>query len=126
MDINRNPDLKTLRNFGLILAAFCIAGCLRQPLLWISVAVIVAAISLIAPKSLKPMFVGLSIVTYPLGWLISRLLLLVVFFAAVLPTGLVLRLLGHDPMKRRFEPAASTYWESKKTPRDPESYLRPF
>lgn len=126
MDINRNPDLRTLRSFGLILAAFCLVGSLRQPLLYVSAAVILAAISTFGPKILKPVYVGVSIITYPLGWLTSRFLLLLVFFVAVLPTGLVLRMLGRDPLKRKFERSASSYWETKTSPRDLASYLRPF
>jgi hypothetical protein len=34
----------------------------------------------------------------------------IVFFLAVTPTGLVLRLLGKDPLRLRPEPGAKTYW----------------
>jgi hypothetical protein len=33
-----------------------------------------------------------------------------IFFLTVLPTGLILRLLGKDPMRRKFDTQAASYW----------------
>lgn len=40
----------------------------------------------------------------------------IVFFLAVLPTGLVMRLLGKDPLRLRLDPKATTYWISRVPP----------
>jgi hypothetical protein len=42
--------------------------------------------------------------------IVSPVALGVVFYVAVLPTGLILRLLGKDPLRLRFDPSATSYW----------------
>ncbi len=48
-----------------------------------------------------------------LGYFISRLLLTVIFFLVMTPTGLIMRLVGRDPMERKWEPNAPTYWKAR-------------
>lgn len=38
------------------------------------------------------------------------------FFAAVTPMGLAMRALGKDPLRRRFDRAAATYWIRRDPP----------
>lgn len=33
------------------------------------------------------------------------------FALVVVPAALLLRLVGHDPLKRRYEPGRTSYWE---------------
>ena len=44
-----------------------------------------------------------------LGWINTRIILGLVYYGLVTPMGVMMRLLGRDPMRRRFEPAANTY-----------------
>ena len=43
----------------------------------------------------------------------------IIFFLVVTPTGILMRLTGRDPLNRRFERSASTYWITR-TPPGPE------
>ncbi len=45
-----------------------------------------------------------------LGAILSPVIVLVVYSLAVLPTGLVLKLLGRDLLGKRFDPSRSSYW----------------
>ena len=58
--------------------------------------------------------------------IVSRLLLIVVFFLVFVPTGMLLRLSGRDPLTRRFESARSTYWLPRTPMRHPRDYFRQF
>ena len=49
-------------------------------------------------------------VGYRVGQLNNYVLLGLFFYLFVIPTGLILRLLGRDPMHRRLNPEARTYW----------------
>ena len=49
----------------------------------------------------------------------------IVYYAVVLPYGVVLRLLGKDPMTRRWDPAADSYRSVSMKP-DPSQMKRPF
>lgn len=51
-----------------------------------------------AYKPLAMLWLGLSLV---LGAVMSRLILCLIFFIVVTPLALVMRLFGHDPMRRR-------------------------
>lgn len=44
-----------------------------------------------------------------LGWINTRIVLGLVYFALITPTALVLRLLGKDPLNRCYDKAAKTY-----------------
>ncbi|MFT6100966.1 MAG: hypothetical protein ACJAYF_003527 [Arenicella sp.] len=41
---------------------------------------------------------------------INPILMGFIFFLTVLPTGLILGLLGKDPMRRKFDTQAASYW----------------
>lgn len=45
-----------------------------------------------------------------LGRLMNPMILTIVYAAVMLPTALIMKCCGKDPMRRRFDPAARTYW----------------
>jgi hypothetical protein len=49
--------------------------------------------------------------------LIVTLLLAVVYVVVFVPAGLLLRLVGVDPLRRKWAPKGSSYWESVKVGR---------
>ena len=61
------------------------------------------------PRSLVPIYHVWMWVGEALGWINSRVILGAIFFVLFTPMGLVLRLLGKDPMHRSFEPGSDTY-----------------
>lgn len=65
------------------------------------------------PRILKPVHIGWMTLALVLGFIMTRVVLTAVFYLAVTPTGLVLRLLGKDPLHRRIDREASTYWIPK-------------
>jgi hypothetical protein len=89
-----------------------------------AIGLLMAALALVYPRGLRPIFVSLALGAFPIGWVVSELALLVLFFAVVLPIGLILRALGHDPLDRRLDRQASSYWQRKKPPGGVASYFR--
>jgi hypothetical protein len=59
--------------------------------------------------------------TMPIGLVVSRLLLGVLFFGLFTPVG---QLLGRDALARRYIPEQGSYWEPKPGAADIRSYLR--
>jgi hypothetical protein len=49
-----------------------------------------------------------------------------IFFLVITPIGLMMRACGRDPMQRRFDPAARSYWKRRSPDRDMRSYFRQF
>jgi len=63
-----------------------------------------------APIILRPVFKLWLKVAHAVGWFNTQILLSIVFILVFIPTGLVMRLLRKDPMKRKML-AEGTYWE---------------
>lgn len=76
-------------------------------------------LGLVAPEKLRPVYrvwMGLAVV---LGYVMTRVLLTLVFFLVVTPIGLLRRVLGHDTMRRRRDASVTTYWIEKSPVEDP-------
>jgi predicted membrane metal-binding protein len=62
-----------------------------------------------------------------LGRIVSPVVLAVLFFATVLPTGLMMRLFGKDILRLRLDREAESYWIPRDPPGpEPESLRRQF
>ena len=144
--INFHPDRKVLRNFGFITAAVAalvgLAVFFRVPVLGLALAhagasrVVGACIwglgllcilaALTAPAALKPLYLALNIVAWPIGLAVSYVLLFVLYYLVLTPVGLAMRLIGRDPLHRRFDRQASTYWVPYEKQPPPKRYFRQF
>jgi len=135
IEIDRHPSSRTLRQFaGLFVAAFGFVGLvvLRKTGLWEAalaiwaVALIVGATGLIRPRAIRLVWIFLIYLAFPIGWVVSHLLLAVVLYLVFTPIGLLLRLLRRDPLERRFDPAAESYWTPHRSADRIDRYFRQF
>jgi hypothetical protein len=117
-DLFAELDPKGLRKFALTTGAIIavLFGALfpwglglRYPIWPWAVAGLLALWALAAPGTLKPLYRGWMRLGLLLNAVMSRIVLGLVFYLVILPTGLVMRLGGKDPMRRRFEPEAPSY-----------------
>ena len=110
------------RGFGIVFAVvFTAIGLFplirgEPPRGWsLAVAGAFLAVTLVKPAWLAP----LNTLWFRFGLLLQRvvhpIVLAVIYFAVVTPTGLIMRALGKDPLRLRFDPDATSYW----IPRDP-------
>ncbi|HEV3163749.1 MAG TPA: SxtJ family membrane protein [Isosphaeraceae bacterium] len=133
--INWKPDRKLLAEFsefwlffvGMVFAPMAyFRGYPRLAMaLWI-VAVAVRLVGWLRPMWVKPFFLGLTLATWPMGWVFSHLALVGVYYIIFTPVALLFRLLGRDPLKRTFDREASSYWEPYNPSRGLDRYLRQF
>jgi hypothetical protein len=79
---------------------------------WIGVGVALGLSRLIPPlfRAIYHFWVGFSVV---LGYFVSRILLTIIFFLVMTPTGFIMRLTGKDPMDRKRDPASTSYWSPR-------------
>lgn len=90
-------------------------------------AAVVAAVGYARPALVRPLYVALTVATWPLGVMVSTILLAIVFFLLVTPIGLARRALGRDALGLRRDREAETYWTFRPAaPEDPERVFRPF
>ncbi len=143
IEVNWRPDRRRLRAFGLIcfLAFALLGGWARWHHavvvfrlsegaahavargLWVA-GLVCLALAFVVPAWLRPLHVGLSLVSLPIGLVVSHVLLAVVFYGVFTPVALAFRLLGRDALHRRFEPDAETYWVSRRPTGDVRRYFR--
>ena len=135
IEINTNPTRRDLRWFGVLLPFFfAIVGALvwqrtgvvsLAAVLWAVGGAISTSFAL-WPASRRRIYVGWMYAVYPIGWTVSHLLLGIVYFLVMTPIGLTMRVLRLDPMARRFDRAASSYWVHRYPAGRIDRYLRQF
>lgn len=80
-----------------------------------------------APIILKPIqkiWMALAIV---IGWVMSRVILIILFYLIITPIGLLAKLFGKDFLNRKFDRTAESYWIMRKsTGFDKRSYENQF
>ena len=144
IEIDWRPDDRTLRQFGVIaLCGFSFLAALAwwelfvfsfglgeaRPIVagtFAAFAGFSALFSLVAPRANLPIYLGLTVLSYPIGFVLSYLIMGFLFFVMITPVGLFFRLTGYDPLQRRFDRDATTYWTDPRPRRGKESFFRQF
>ncbi len=97
---------------------------------WIwAIAVFFVTFALVAPNFLNPIYQVWMRFGLALGWVETRIVLGLVFYVMMLPMGVVMRLLGNDPMRRdlqRNSQKPDTSYRIPSKSRTKESLERPF
>jgi hypothetical protein len=132
--INKNPSRRDLLIFSAILPVFfALVGAFRwhagsievAKLLW-SVGMAVSALALFVPTARRRIYVGWMYATFPIAWTVSHIILGAMYFLVATPVALLLRLFGRDPMQRKFDKAAQSYWVLRQPNQDSARYFRQF
>ena len=136
IQLDLNPSSEKLRQFGGItpimlliigmglrwrvglsmeaLAGMCLFG------------ILVFVVSRLSPRFVRPVYLGLVIIGYPIGWFISHLVMILFYFGIITPVALVFRLLGRDILKRRWDSGSETYWTEHPKCDSTTQYFRQF
>jgi len=89
-------------------------------------AVTVGPLGLAWPATIRPIFIGWMALAYPIGWVVSRVILGILFFGMFAPVALIFRIIGRDAMGLKRQSRAATYWRPKPQARSSAQYLRQF
>ena len=124
------PERGSERAFGIVFTIlFLVIGAwplMRggNPRLWaLAIAAIFLLAALAVPKWLGPLNRLWMAFGLLLGKLISPIMLFLVYVVAVVPTGLIMRLRGKDPLNRRFDREAASYWVHRNPPGKPDETM---
>ncbi|UCE50229.1 MAG: hypothetical protein JSW47_08700 [Phycisphaerales bacterium] len=132
---NREPTSQQLKVFGLLLGPFLgLIGVLlfwrigtwTIPVVCWIVALLWAMVYHCVPSIKRTMYVVWMAVMYPIGWLVSHALLVLVYFGWITPVGLLMRLFGYDPMRRRLGREAASNWIRRKPAGNLNRYFRQY
>lgn len=135
-DLKRKDDVKmgSERAFGLVFAVvFAIVGLLPlvhdgQIRIWaLGVAAAFVVVALVYPRALKP----LNILWFKFGLLLYKITNPIVmggmYYIAIVPIGLLMKVFGKDPLNRSFDPNVKSYWIDREPPGpEPSSMKRQF
>jgi len=80
----------------------------------------------IAPRTLKYAHAPWMIFSFALGWMMSRVLLTIVFFLVVTPLGLLQRLCRKRAIEFAFKNGAASFWQARSGRPAPADYERQF
>lgn len=133
IEINE-PTPRALRWFGLPFAVFfSVIGTLlydaHEPRLsygvWVAASLVLGAYYAL-PRLRRPVYLGWMYAAFPLGWVVSHLVMAVVYYLVVTPVGLVSRLVRTDTLQRKRDDQAASYWQRRSKREGSASYFRQF
>ena len=139
-ETNWNPDIPERRKFALSLMIGCPAlaaafSLIRMfshhawnpSLFWLALGGLAIGAPLwLLPRIATPFYRLWYFAACCIGIVVSNLLLILFFYGAITPIGLILKALGRDPMTRRREPKRESYWKPAEKAIDPERYFRQY
>jgi len=135
IDVNWNPPPRQLRQFaGLFLVVFGGLGTLAyfddkrllvSQILW-GLSAVVGITGLIFPPLVRPVYVVMMAVALPIGFVVSSVLMVVIYYLILTPIGLAMRLFGYDPLRRRSRDAVKSFWIARPRTTDVRRYFRQY
>ena len=81
---------------------------------------------LVSLKAARMIYCGFVGLTLPIGITLSYTLLFLFYYLLITPLALVFRLGGRDPLNRRFDETASTYWQARQQATSKKRYFQQF
>jgi len=103
----------SLGGLGLVLSLYL----LWKNKTWVNPILIISAFLLICgiiiPNFLKPLYFAWMVFATIIGWIMTRVILTVLFYVVVTPLGLISRMLGHRFLDLKIDPARKSYWNNR-------------
>lgn len=132
-EVQRLPmTAQDLRKFGITVGA--VFGVLGGFFLWrgkdisgvfLGAFVFLVFFGLAAPKMLKFVYMAWMTLALLMGWVMTRVILLIVFYGVMTPIAFIMKCSGKDILNMRFGGGESSHWV-KRRPKDKNSYTQQF
>lgn len=140
IDVDWKPDRSRLRQFAVVfwvgftlLAVLAGFGVLGGAAGWgmgtgllAAAGAAVGILGLLWPPAVRPVYLVWMGLAFPVGWLLSHLLLAIVYYGVFTLVGLTMRLGGRDALRLKRPPESTSLWVQRPGARPPESYFRRF
>jgi hypothetical protein len=76
------------------------------------------------PQLARWLYVLVVVVTFPIGFVVSHVLLATIYYMLVTSIGVAFRLAGRDVLGKRIDRTLPTYWRDRGAQRKPDSYFK--
>ena len=136
IDVNWNPNRKDLRIFAALLILF---SALISYIAWwktgtsqtawtvFAIGATIGAVGVVVPVLIRPIYFVWMAAAFPIGWVMSHVILAIVFYFVFTPVGWLMKLFGKDPMLRDLERDDSgTYWIRRTPEQGTERYFKQY
>jgi hypothetical protein len=134
LQLNWKPNRRELRQFAALWVGFfgligLYCFLVRESS---TAAIVLWAISVVGvggwfvPSLIRPLYVVWIALAMPIGWTVSHLLLLAMFYLVFTPIGLIMRACAYDPLARRFDRVAKSYWHDHERNAEFHRYFKQF
>lgn len=128
------PTPRVLRQFAATWLVFFLAAATLQMFLRhrVTAGAVLAAIALIGllgllkPTAVRWLFVTATVVAFPIGWVVTQVVLAIMFYVVLTPLALVFRWRGRDELQLRRRPEQISFWIARHPERDVKRYLKQF
>ncbi len=134
LDVNWKPSQRELKKFAMLWIGFF--GLIGVYVLWrheslraaVMLWIVAAAGSagVVRPSVFRPVYLVWMTLALPIGWTVSHLLLVIVYYVVLTPIGLLMKLVGYDPLQRRLDRSAKSYWITHESPADTAQYFKQY
>jgi hypothetical protein len=134
-DLPRNPPSKALRQFSAAWLVVFLALGLHH---WLArghdrvgpalcvLAVSVGGLGLARPRAVGWLFLASMVVAFPVGWVLSLLMLAIMYYGIITPVALVFRLRGRDLLCSKPAPGRPSFWVARQMPGDIRRYFKQY
>lgn len=139
-EVNWSPNLAERKKFALSLiigfpvvaliggAVTRLSSHVWKPFfLWLGVIGLAVGIVLwLLPQIAKPFYIAWYFLGCCIGIVVGNVVFAAFYYLVLTPMGLVMRLAGHDPLPRKFDRSALSYWQEAEKNIDLKRYYRQF
>ena len=130
---NIKSEKSDLRKFGITIGILLmiIAGILfwkekESFQIFLTIGAVLCVFSIVIPIALKPIYWIWMIFATILGWIMTRVILSILFYVIITPIGLISRLFGKQFLELKWNEKNSTYWNYRSDKLDKRSYEKQF
>lgn len=121
----KNDEVKYLRQFGIVLAAILsvlglinfFKGRITQFTWFFAVGIVAFCLAVMKPIALKGPYAVFMKIAHAIGWFNTRAILIIIYLLIVTPIGIIMRILGNDPLNIKYRGGKTTYWISRSSPK---------
>ncbi|MFH1441495.1 MAG: SxtJ family membrane protein [Candidatus Omnitrophota bacterium] len=83
--------------------------------------------AILIPKALSPVFFIFTKFAHMMAWINTGVILIIAFYLLVFPIGIIMRIFNKDPLDKKIDKKADSYWIAKiQTKADRQSLERQF
>lgn len=135
VDINWNPTRRELRWFAGLLIVFCgiVAWVVSRdradttlPIAIATTGAVLGVTGLALPGFIRYVYVAWMVAVSPIAFVVSNLIVAIVFYLVVAPIGFVMSLTGRDALSLQPRRDVRSYWVKKEMPKEARRYFRQY